>query len=109
VLDFAMADARRLVEAAAGFHHHFSDTFVLEQHPALEHVDELHVRRVVVPFTMGRAARPRADDVGHDLALRRALDAEIAVLEVVAQAAPLEFSALEVTDVEAGHGAIILG
>jgi len=109
MLDLAMANARRLVEAAAGFHHHFSDAFVFEQHPALEHVDELHVRRVVVPFAMGRAAGPRADDMGHDLALGRTLDAEIAVFEVVAQAAPLEFSVPAVRDVEAGHGAIILG
>ena len=63
MLDLAMANARRLVEAAAGFHHHFSDAFVFEQHPALEHVHELHVDIVVVPLAVRRLAPTRTDDV----------------------------------------------
>jgi len=77
VLELAVADARRLVEAAAGLHPHSSDAFVLEQHPALQHVDELHGDVVVVPFAVRRLARARADDVRHHFPLGRALDAEI--------------------------------
>src|SRR5262245_4642793 len=104
-----MTDARRLIEAAAGFHHHSADAFVFEQHPALEDIDELHVGGVIVPFAVRRLAGPRANDMGDDLASGRALDAEIAILEVVAQAAALEFFVFAMRDVEAGHGAIILG
>src|SRR5690348_3276313 len=102
MLELAMPDARRLVEAAAGFHHHAADAFVLEEHPAAQHVDELHGAVVVVPLAVRRAARPRADHVRDDLAAGDALDAEVAILEVAAQAAPLELSILAMRDVEAG-------
>src|SRR5205809_5673037 len=107
--ELAMADARRLVEAAARLHHHTPDPLVLEQHPALQHVYELHIGIVAVPFAMRRLAGPRADDMRDDLALRRALDAEIAILEVTAQAPALELSIPCVRDLEAGHGRFILG
>ena len=90
--ELAMADARRLVEAAPRLHHHAPDVLVLEEHPALQHVHELHVGIVGVPFAMRRLACSRADDVRDDLALGRALDAEIAILEVAAQAPALELS-----------------
>src|SRR5687767_10820269 len=105
--ELAVADARRLVEAAAGFHHHLADTLVLEEHPALEHVYELHLAVVRVPFAVRRLSRTRADHVRHHLAAGRALDAEVAVLEVAAQPAALEFRSLAVGDVEA-HRATIL-
>src|SRR3954467_3511244 len=107
--ELAMADARRLVETAPGLHHHAPDALVLEQHPALQHVDELHIGIVAVPFAMRRLAGSRANDVRDDLALRRALDAEIAIFEVAAQAPALELSIACVRDVEAGHGSFILG
>src|SRR6267143_3803317 len=110
VLELAVADARRLVAAAAGLHPHSSDAFVLEQHPALQHVDELHGDVVVVPFAVRRFSGARADHMRNGLALGRALDAEIAVLEVATQAAALEAGAFAMTHSEAsGHGAIILG
>src|SRR2546425_12322113 len=105
-----MADARRLVEAAAGLHQPFADALVLEPPPAFQHVDELHRDVVVVPFAVRRSSRPRADDMGHHFPLGRALDAEIAVFEVTAQSAPLEFRASAVIYAEASaHGASILG
>src|SRR5437764_6323360 len=109
MLELAVADARRLVEAAPRLHHHAPDAFVLEEHPALQHVDELHGAIVVVPLAMRRLARPRANDVRHHSTLARALDAEVAVLEVAAQAAARELSILAVRDLEARHGACILG
>jgi hypothetical protein len=60
-----------------------------------------------VPFAVRRLARPGADDVRHHLAARRALDAEVAVLEVAAQPAAREFRALQMGDLEA-HAAGIL-
>ena len=96
----AVADVRRLVEAAAGLHPHFADALVLEQHPALEHVHELHLAIVRVPFAVRRRAGPRADHVRHHLAARRALDAEVAVFEVAAQPAAREPRALQMRDVE---------
>jgi hypothetical protein len=54
-----------------------------------------------------RLARARADDVRHHFSARRALDAEVAVLEVAAQAAAREFRVLPVSDAEA-HAAEIL-
>jgi hypothetical protein len=109
VLDLAVADARRLVETAPGLHHDATDALVLEQHPALQHIDELYGAIVVVPFAVRRASRPRADDVRHHASVRRALDTEVAVLEVAAQATTLELSLVSVRDVEARHGAFILG
>jgi hypothetical protein len=58
VLELAVADARRLVEAAPGLH-------------------QLHRDVVIVPFAVRRLARARADDVRHHFPLGRALDAEI--------------------------------
>jgi hypothetical protein len=60
-----------------------------------------------VPITVRRFAAPRTDHVRHDLASSRALDAEVAILEVAAQATAREFRALQVRDVEA-HGGTIL-
>jgi len=105
--ELAVADARRLVEAAAGFHPHLADALVFEQHPAFQHVDELQLAVVRVPFAVRRLARPRADHVRHHLAARRALDAEVAVLEIAAQAAARELRFLPVGDAEA-HSARIL-
>jgi len=107
VPDLAVADARRLVEAAPGLHHHPADALVLEQHPALENVHELHLAIVRVPFAVRRASGARADDVRDHLAAGRALDAEVAVLEVAAQPAAREFRALAVGDVEAHRAAIL--
>src|SRR5512147_2837206 len=84
--DCAVADARQLIEAAAGFHAHAADALVLEHRPALEHVDELHVAVVPVPLPVRRLAWASADYVRHHLAARRAPDAEVAILEIVAQA-----------------------
>src|SRR5258708_31960212 len=81
VPELAVADARRLVEAAAGFHHDPAEAFVLEQHPALQHVDELQPAIVPVPLAVRRLAGAGADHVGHHLAAGRAPDAEVAVLE----------------------------
>jgi len=107
VPDLAVADARRLVEAAPGLHHHAADAFVFEQHPALQHVDELDFAVVRVPLAVRRLARPRADHVCHHLAAGRALDAEVAVLEIAAQPAAREFCALGMGDVEAHDAAIL--
>src|SRR4051812_16784988 len=107
--ELAMANARWLVEAASRFHLHAPDALVLEEHPAFQHVHELHVGIVAVPFAVRRLARSRADDVRDDPAFRRALDAEIAILEIAAQAPALELSIARMRHVEAGHGAFILG
>jgi len=107
VPDLAVADARRLVEAAPGLHHHPADALVLEQHPALEDVHELHLAVVRVPFAVRRLAGTRADHVRDYLAAGGALDAEVAILEVAAQPAAREFRSLPVRDAEA-HGATIL-
>src|SRR5437763_17124114 len=109
MLELAVADARRLVEAAPRLHHHAPDAFVFEEYPALQHVDELHGAIVVVPLAVRRLARPRANNVRHHASLRRTLDAEVAVLEVAAQATARELSILAMRDVEARHGAFILG
>jgi len=105
--DLAVADARRLVKAAAGAHGDAADALVLEHRRALQHINELHVDVVPVPVAVRRLAAPRADDVRHHLAARRALDAEVAVFEVAAQPAPREFRVPPVSDAEA-HGAEIL-
>src|SRR6185503_7763454 len=94
--EFAMADARRLVEAGSGFHQHLADALVLHPDPALYHVDELHVAVVIMPVPVRCLARPRTDDVSDRPAARGALDAEVAVLEVSAQPAPREFRGPEV-------------
>jgi len=88
VLELAVADSGRLVEAAARLHLHLADALVLEQRPALEHVHELQVAVVPVPLAVRRLGRAGADDVRDDLAARGALDAEVAIFEVAAQAAP---------------------
>jgi len=107
VPDLAVADARRLVEAAPGLHHHPADALVLEQHPALEDVHELHLAIVRVPFSVRRTSGARADDVRDHLAAGRSLDAEVAVLEIAAQPAAREFRALGMGDVEAHDAAIL--
>jgi len=86
VLELAVADSGRLVEAAACLHLHLADALVLEQRPALEHVHELQVAVVPVPLAVRRLGRAGADDVRDDLASRGALDAEVAIFEVAAQA-----------------------
>src|SRR5258706_13706205 len=86
----------------------FNDTATTEIYTLSLH-DALPIYGVVMPFAMRRLARARADDVRDHLALGRALDAKIAVFEVVAQAALLELSILAVRNVETGHGPIILG
>ena len=88
--ELAVADARRLVEAAAGLHHHAPHALVLEEHPALEDVHELQLAVVRVPFAVRRASGPRADHVREDPAAGRAPDAEVAILEVAAQPAARE-------------------
>ena len=98
--ELAVADVGRLVEAAAGFHQHLADALVLEAHPPLEHVDELHLAVVRVPLAVRRLPGARADHVRHHAAARGALDAEVAVLEVAAQPAAGELRALPVRDVE---------
>ena len=85
--ELAVANAWRLVEAGTGLHQHFADAFVLHLHPALQHVHELNVAIVPVPFAVRRCAWSRTDHVGDDLAARGAFDAKIAVLEVAAQSA----------------------
>src|SRR3954470_9250727 len=107
--ELAMADAGWLIKAAPRLHHHAADVLVLEEHPALQHVHELHIGIVAVPFAVRLLARSRADDVRDALALGRALGAEIAIFEVAAQAPALELSVACVRDVEAGHGSFILG
>jgi len=88
VLELAVADSRRLVEAAARLHPHLADALVLEQRPALEHIYELQLAVVPVPLSVRRPGGAGADDVRDDLAARGALDAEVAIFEVAAQAAP---------------------
>jgi len=88
VLELAVADSGRLVEAAARLHPHLADALVLEQRPALEHIHELQLAVVPVPLALRRPGRAGADDVRDDLAARGAPDAEVAIFEVAAQAAP---------------------
>jgi len=107
VAKLAMKNFRRLVEAAAGFHPYLADAFVLEQHPALQHVDELHLAIVRMPLAMRRLARPRADYVRDDCAARRALDAEVAVFEITTQAAARELRLLAMGDAEAHRAGIL--
>jgi hypothetical protein len=95
-----VADPGRLVEAASRFHLHLPDAFVLEQHPALEDVDELHFDVVRVPFAVRRLAGACPDHVRDYLAAARALDPEVAVLEVAAQAPAAELRAFQVADLE---------
>src|SRR5262245_60970884 len=101
VRDLAVADARRLVETSAGAHRALPDALVLELHPALEHVDELHVAVVVVPLAVRCLARQRLDHVRDHLAAGGTFDAEVAISEVAAQAASLELRPRAVADVEA--------
>jgi len=101
VPDLAVADVRRLIEAAAGLHAHLPDACVLEQHPTLQHVDELHFAVMRVPFAVRRLPGTRADHVRDHLAARGALDAKVAVFEVGSQAATRELRAVQVRDVEA--------
>jgi hypothetical protein len=110
VPDLAVPDARRLVEAAARFHHHLADAFVFEQHSAFQHINELDLAIVHVPFAVRCLAGPGADHVRDDLAARGAPDAEVAVLEVAAQAAPQKSAAFKVRNAQAGavHAAEIL-
>jgi len=103
VADLAVADARRLVEAGARLHGDAPDALVLEYRRALQHVHELQLAVVPVPLAVRRFSRTRADDVRDDLAAAGALDAEVAVLEVAAQAATAEFGAFQVGDAQA-HG-----
>ena len=91
--DLPMQDARRLVEAGAGLHQHLADPLVLEADPAFEHIDELRMAVVHVPFAVRRPAGARPDHVRDQLAARSATDTEVAVLEVVAQPAPFELRA----------------
>ena len=58
--DFAVADIGRLVEAAPRVHHHPADALVLEQRPAFQHVHELHVAIVPVPFAVRGLLRLRS-------------------------------------------------
>jgi len=110
VADLAVPDPRRLVEAAAGFHHHLACAFVFEQYPTLQHVHELQLAIVSVPFAVRRLAGPGADHVRDDLAARRARDAEVAVFEVAAQAAAQKSAAFKMRNAQAGsvHAAKIL-
>ena len=98
--NLAVADARRLVEAGAGGHPHAADALVLEHGRALQHVHELQLAVVPVPLAVRRLARARADHVRDHLAARGAPDAEVAVLEVGAQAAASELRAVQVRDIE---------
>jgi len=110
VPDLAVADSRRLVEAGPGLHAHPADALVLEHRPALEHVDELHVAVVAVPPAVRRLARARADHVRHHLAASGAPDAEVAVFEVIAQAALRELRFRPVAHRESGfHEASNMG
>ena len=109
MLELAVADARWLVEAAPRLHHDAPDAFVLEKHPAFQHVDKLHGAIVVVPLAVRRFTPASADHMRYHFATGRAFDAEVAVFEVAAQATARELSILAVRDVEARHGAFILG
>jgi len=100
VADFAVPDAGRLVEAAARLHLHLADALVLEHRASLEHIDELQPAIVPVPLAVRRFPGPRPDDVRHHLAAGRAPDAEVAILEISAQSAPLELGGLAVIDGE---------
>jgi len=107
--DFAVPDAWRLVEAASRAHGHLADALVLEFHPALQHVDELQLAVVQVPLAVRRLPGARADHVRDDLAAGGAPDAEVAVLEITAQAALPERGFFRMADMKtAAHGARIL-
>src|SRR4051812_12939735 len=96
--ELAVPDARRLHEAVAGLHHDGLGALVFHLHPALQHVDELQLYVVLVPVSVRRFARARADDMGDDLVRARSLDAEVAVLEIAAQPAAREPGLLEGVD-----------
>jgi len=91
VLELTVADARRLVEAAPSLHQHLADPLVLEEYPALQYVHELGVTGMLVPLAVRCLARARAYNVRDHLAARGAPDPQVAVFEVAAQAAFLEF------------------
>lgn len=85
VPDFPMPDARRLVEARSRLHQNFANAFVFKFGPALQHVHELHVAIMPVPFTVGRFAGQGTDHMAHHFSSRGASDAQVAILEVAAQ------------------------
>jgi len=100
VLQLAVPDARRLVEAAAGLHQHFAHALVLEQHPAPEHVHELQRAVVQMPLAVRRLSRPGADHVSDHLASRRPLDAQVAILEIASETSFFERRILQVSNTE---------
>src|SRR5882762_524487 len=94
---FDMPDPRRLVHAGAGLERDLSNAFVAELHPALEHIHQLKLNFVMMPFRLRMRPRLGTDDVGKHQAIGGVAYAEIAVLEERPQAVVLEFAGLEMT------------
>src|SRR3546814_4332299 len=86
MLDLAMPDPRRLQHAVAGAQRAPALPLVFEGGPALQDVHRLEVEGVGVPLRHRMLAGNGADDMGVIPAVGRVLDAEIAVLEELAQA-----------------------
>src|SRR5262249_25615467 len=79
-------DSGRLVDGRARLQLVLAEALILEDRPALEHVDELEVERVGMARRVGVMAGLGADHVRADLAVRQLVEPERAVLEERSQA-----------------------
>src|SRR5208282_2834280 len=113
MVELGVADAGRLVHAGARPGDDLAHPFVVELHPALEHVIHLEVELVLVPAEAAMVALLGADDMGHGAAAGRLVDAEVAVLEAGSQAVALEDGVLGVgcreLELLGGHGRYLPG
>ncbi len=92
VIQDHVPDLRRLGPAAALLHRGLALAFHVGLDPALEHIDHLEFDVVIVELRhfLGIARPLQADDMRLRQAMRRVLDAEVAVMRVGAQAVGLE-------------------
>jgi len=87
---FGVADAGRLVHAGARPSADPAHAFLVELDPALEHIEHLEFKLVLVPAEAAPRAWPSANDMGHGAASCGLGDAEVTILETGSQAADVE-------------------
>ena len=81
VSDLAVANLGGLIDARSGFEAHPALTLVLELDPALQDVNELKDRLVLVRLAREFSPGGGPDDMGSDTSVGSRLDPEIPVLE----------------------------
>ena len=107
--DLLVPDAGRLIDGRAGDQLVLAIALVLEDRPALQHVDELEVERMGVARRVGMLAGLGARDERADLAVGQLVEAELAVLEERAHAIGLERIGAEVVDDAELERLVVLG